>query len=473
MIKNFGIFVQTPIVVYNIKIKIMNRILIKIQKLFFLFFIVLIINSCNNESQKQNIKPNIIVIYTDDQGTIDVNCFGAKDLFTPNMDKLAETGVRFTQFYAAASICSPSRAALMTGKTPLAAGLPGNTSSKKGHAGMPTEQVTMAEKFKGNGFVTGHIGKWHLGYTEETRPNGQGFDYSFGHMGGCIDNYSHFFYWNGPNVHDLWENNTEIWMDGEYFQDIIAEKANNFIEENMDTAFFLYYAINLPHYPLQGTAKWRDYYKDLDSPRNKYAACVSTVDERIGILLQKLDELKLRENTIIIFQSDHGHSMEERTFGGGGNSGQYRGSKFSFFEGGIRVPAIISWPVKIPQNEIRNQMCVNVDWFPTLLDFCNIDYQENEFEGKSLNEVIFKNAPTPHEVFWWYAKKSWAVRKGDWKLLKNPKDPSKKAPIEKKDSLFLVNIHDNPDELVNMANEYPDKVEELIQEYNDWYKKVH
>ena len=458
---------------YNIKFKIMNRILIRIQKLFFLFFIVLIINSCNNASQKQNIKPNIIVIYTDDQGTIDVNCFGAKDLFTPNMDKLAETGVRFTQFYAAASICSPSRAALLTGKTPLAAGLPGNSSSKKGHAGMPTEQVTMAEKFKESGFVTGHIGKWHLGYTEETRPNGQGFDYSFGHMGGCIDNYSHFFYWNGPNVHDLWENNTEIWMEGEYFQDIIAEKVNNFIEENMDTAFFLYYAINLPHYPLQGTTKWRDYYKDLDSPRNKYAACVSTVDERIGILLQKLDELKLRENTIIIIQSDHGHSMEERTFGGGGNSGQYRGSKFSFFEGGIRVPAIISWPVKIPQNEIRNQMCVNVDWFPTLLDFCNIDYQENEFEGKSLNEVIFKNAPTPHKVFWWYAKKSWAVRKGDWKLLKNPKDPSKKAPIEKKDSLFLVNIHDNPDELVNMANEYPDKVKELIQEYNDWYKKVH
>jgi len=418
--------------------------------------------------------PNVIIIYTDDQGTIDANCYGAKDLHTPNMNMLAETGIKFTQFYAAAAVCSPSRAALMTGKTPLAAGLPGNASSQKGNSGLPAEQITIAEKLKDNGYVTGHIGKWHLGYTEETMPNAQGFDYSFGHMGGCIDNYSHFFYWNGPNRHDLWENGKEVWMDGEYFQDIMSEKANLFIEENKDKTFFLYYAINLPHYPLQGTSKWRDYYKNLDSPRNKYAACVSTVDERIGMLLNKLDELKLRENTIIIFQSDHGHSTEERTFGGGGNSGPYRGAKFSFFEGGIRVPAIISWPTHIPQNEVRDQMCINVDWFPTILDFNGISYKQNEFEGKSLKEVISGNEPTPHEVFWWWDRNNrWAVRKGDWKLLKDPIDPSDKAPIAKKDSLFLVNIQNHPDEMVNVADKYPEKVEELIREFNTWYGSLH
>jgi len=351
--------------------------------------------------------------------------------------------------------------------------LPGNAPSMKGEAGLPSEKITIAEKLKDNAYVTGHVGKWHLGYTDETMPNGQGFDYSFGHMGGCIDNYSHFFYWEGPNRHDLWENNKEVWMDGEYFQDIMSEKVNAFIEENMDTTFFLYYAINMPHYPLQGTGKWRDYYDNLDSPRDKYAACVSTVDERIGILLNKLDELDLREQTIIIFQSDHGHSTETRTFGGGGDAGPYRGAKFSFFEGGIRVPAIISWPGMIPQKEVRDQMAINVDWFPTVLDLCNIQYQDEAFAGKSLKDVIIDDAATPHEVFCWHQRKDyWAVRKGDWKLLRNPVDPTDKAPITKNDSLFLVNIHENPDELENLAGQYPEKVDELRREYMDWYKRV-
>jgi len=451
----------------------MKNILEFLYSSFALTLLVLTLSACTNNSQSSDRKPNVIIIYTDDQGSIDANCYGAKDLYTPNMDKLAETGVRFTQFYAAAPVCSPSRAALLTGKTPLAVGLPGNAPSRKGEVGLASEQITIAEKLKDNGFVTGHIGKWHLGYTEATMPNGQGFDYSFGHMGGCIDNYSHFFYWNGPNRHDLWENNKEVWMEGEYFQDLMSQKAENFIDEHKDVPFFLYYAMNLPHYPLQGTDKWRDYYKDLDSPRDKYAASISTVDERIGTLLEHLETLNLRENTIIIFQSDHGHSMEMRTFGGGGNSGPYRGAKFSLFEGGIRVPAIVSWPKSIPQQEVRDQMGVNVDWFPTILDLCQIDYKKDNFEGKSLKEVIVENDASPHNAFWWYQNENtWAVRKGDWKLLKNPKDPSNKAPITESDSLFLVNILDNPDELTNLANEYPEKVKELTEEYHDWNERV-
>ncbi|MFY0627939.1 MAG: sulfatase-like hydrolase/transferase [Reichenbachiella sp.] len=433
---------------------------------------LLLFNSvvCGQTNQKP---PNVIIIYTDDQGTIDANCFGATDLYTPNIDALAESGVKFTQFYAAASICSPSRAALLTGKTPLAAGLPGNTTPTKGKTGLPTEQITIAEKLKSMGYTTGHVGKWHLGHTEDTRPNAQGFDYSFGHLGGCIDNYSHFFYWSGPNRHDLWENENEVWHDGEYFQDLMAQKANKFLEGNQNNPFFLYYAINLPHYPLQGTDKWREHYKDMDKPRADYAACVSTVDERIGILLDQLEALKIRDQTIVIFQSDHGHSMEKRTFGGGGSAGIYRGAKFSLFEGGIRVPAIISWPGKIPQNKVRNQMAVNVDWFPTILDYQGIKYDPDEFEGLSLKKLIQDNAASPHESFWWWkSKKEWAVRKGDWKLLKNPTDPTKRAPIHKKDSLFLVNIRQNPEELVNEAAKNPEVVKDLIQEMNSWYDRI-
>lgn len=414
----------------------------------------------------------MIIIYTDDQGTIDANCFGAKDLHTPNMDLLAETGVKFTQFYAAAPVCSPSRAALLTGKTPLAAGLAGNASSQRAGAGLRSEEVTIAERMKEHGYTTGHIGKWHLGYVPAMMPNGQGFDYSFGHMGGCIDNYSHFFYWKGPNSHDLWENGQEIWRDGEYFQDLMADKVDQFLDDNKSAPFFLYYAINLPHYPLQGTDKWREYYQDLESPRNMYAAAVSTVDERIGRMIEKLEVLGLRENTIIIFQSDHGHSVEERTFSGGGSAGIYRGAKFSLFEGGIRVPAIVSWPASLPQNQVRDQMCINVDWVPTILDMCDIEYNGKNIEGKSMMNVIMKDDPSPHDAFWWYTNEEcWAVRKGDWKLLKNPRDPTDKSPRAEEDSLFLVNIFDTPRELENAAAKYPEKVSELLQEYSEWRER--
>ena len=160
-----------------------------------ILILICILNPGILTAQKSAVKPNVIIIYTDDQGTIDANCYGAKDLYTPNIDRLADSGVRFTQFYAAAAICSPSRAALLTGKTPFKAGLPGNAPAIKGEAGLPTEQITIAETLKNNGYKTGHIGKWHLGYSDETMPLAQGFDYSFGHMGGCIDNYSHYFFW--------------------------------------------------------------------------------------------------------------------------------------------------------------------------------------------------------------------------------------------------------------------------------------
>ncbi len=437
-----------------------------IEKLLALL-VCIFLSAWSNAQKKTDHKPNVIIIYTDDQGTIDINSFGANDLYTPHMDKLAETGVKFIQFYAAAPICSPSRAALLTGRTPLDVGLPKN-AGKEGLAG---DQLTLSEKLKEHGYATGLVGKWHLGMTKTTVPNAQGFDYSFGHLGGCIDNYSHFFYWHGPNRHDLWENGTEIWRDGAYFQDLMAQKTDLFLEEHQNRPFFLYYAINLPHYPLQGTDKWREHYKDLESPRNKYAAAVSTMDENIGKLLSKLDELNLRKNTLIILQSDHGHSMEERTFGGGGDSGPYRGAKFSLFEGGIRVPAIISWPDQIPRSESRNQMAVNVDWFPTILDFCDIAFDKGMFEGESLKDVIMKNTPSPHEAFWWYSEEDrWAVRKGDWKLLKNPIDPSKKTVLTEKDSLYLVNIKTDPGELVNMIQEHPDKVIELQKTYDAWRK---
>ena len=423
-------------------------------------------------SLSRGARPNVIVIYTDDQGSIDLNCYGSKDLITPHLDGLASRGVRFTQFYAPSAICSASRAGMITGRFPVRAGVPSNVSSEHGKPGLPTEEVTMAELFHSAGYRTAHIGKWHLGYTPETMPNGQGFDHSFGHMGGCIDNYSHFFYWNGPNRHDLWRNGTEIFAAGKFFPELMVEETRTFLEQPSDKPFFIYWAINVPHYPLQATAEWRKKYTGLSYPRNMYAAFVSTMDEMIGQVFTFLNEKGLSENTLIVFQSDHGHSTEERTHFGGGNPGPYRGAKGCLFEGGIRVPAIVSWPGTIPQNEVRDQLATGCDWFPTLADYCAIKLPQRHFDGKSLKNVIQSNAASPHETFYWHLgggkNPQWVVRQGDWKLLGNPQDRSSKEPVQHTDGLYLVNLKADIGETKNLAQEQPDKLKELLELREDY-----
>lgn len=411
-------------------------------------------------------RPNVMLIYSDDQGSIDVNCYGATDLTTPALDRLAATGVRFTQMYAPSAICSASRAGLLTGRFPVRAGVPGNVSSHKGHAGMPTEQVTIAEMLKESGYTTAHVGKWHLGYTPETMPLGQGFDTSFGHMGGCIDNYSHFFYWNGPNRHDLWRNGEEVWHDGQFFPDLMTDECETFLRQPHEQPFFIYWAINIPHYPMQGTERWRETYADLDSPRRMYAEFVSTMDERIGSVLKTLQDEGLRDNTLVIFQSDHGHSTEERAFFGGGNAGPYRGAKGCLFEGGLRVPSIVSLPGVTPQGQVRDQLVVGVDWLPTIADYCGAVLPDRKLDGVSLRPVIESAAaPGPHQDFFWQLgngkNAQWVIRDGDWKLLGNPTDRSNIAPLGDDDQLFLANLADDIGERNNVAKKHPEIVERL------------
>jgi arylsulfatase A-like enzyme len=407
-----------------------------------------------------------------------MGAYGANDLDTPNMDALAERGVRFTQFYAPAPVCSPSRAGLLTGRYPVAAGVPGNVSSKPGDAGMPAEQVTMAEMFKQAGYATAHIGKWHLGYSPETMPNAQGFDHSFGHMGGCIDNYSHFFYWSGPNRHDLHRNGEEVFEDGEHFQDLMVREADEFIRGHRDKPFFMYFAFNSPHYPYQGYARWLKHYRDqgVAYPRDLYAAFLSTQDEHIGQLVGLIDATGIRENTIIVMQSDHGHSTEERAHFGGGNAGPYRGAKFSMFEGGLRVPAVISWPGHLPEGDTREQIAHGCDWMPTLAALCGIDTVPSGIDGKSIAGVIHDNAsPTPHEHLVWQVNEggnaTWAVREGDWKLLVNVRDTTDGKNVQNIEGPFLVNLAKDIGETTNLAGEQPEIVQRLTQIHADWISR--
>jgi len=421
-------------------------------------------------------KPNVIIIYTDDQGSIDLNIYGAKDLVTPHMDKLVGGGVRFTQFYGA-PVCSPSRASLMTGMTPQRAGLAGNVPSVPvTKIGLPASAYTMAEMFKDAGYKTAHIGKWHLGDQAGMQPQEQGFDYSFGHHVGCIDNYSHFYYWHGPNRHDLYRNGKEVYYDGQFFPQLMVDEATAYIEENHKYPFFMYFALNTPHYPYQGTPEWLKYYQDkgVAYPRDLYAAFLSTQDDKIGALIDKLESLNLMENTIIVFQSDNGYSTEERAHFGGGNAGPYRGAKSCLFEGGYRVPAAITWRGKLAENEVRGQFSVNADWMPTLADLCNINLNTEPLDGKSLVDVIRNpDAKSKHnDTFSWKHGKQWATRSGKWKLLGNPVDKSSKGELTEDDKIFLVNLKLDPGEQNNIALENPDIVSRLTKQYQEWLSIV-
>ena len=426
-------------------------------------------------------KPNVLLIFTDDQGTLDANCYGSKDLHTPAMDELAATGVRFTQAYSH-TVCCPARALLMTGRHPQRSNVnmwtQGDAKAKKGR-NMYTEEVTIAEHLQAAGYRTGLFGKWHLGAHLDFGPTKQGFDEFFGLRGGFIDNYNHYFL-HGKGFHDLYEGTKEVFAKGEYFPDLITARALKFVEKNKDRPFFMYLAFNIPHYPEQADKKFDERYKDLKMPRQSYAKMISTVDDRIGLMLAKLKELKIRDNTIVIFMSDNGHSRERNAIrvdnhtsglakgtkyganGGGGNTGKWIGAKGSFQEGGIRVPAIISWPKALPKGIVRDQAITAADWYPTISDLCGLAQPKVELDGQSLLKII-KSAdePTHHKVMHWQWGDGWAVRQGDWKLIGNGKR-----------GRSLGNLTGDKPERENFLKKKPEIAKRLLDLHLKWVKEV-
>ena len=399
-------------------------------------------------------KPNVVILLTDDQGTLDAQCYGSTDLLTPNMDRLAATGVRFTQAYAH-TVCCPSRAALFTGRHPQRGGVRNWTQgdrhgsdSKNLH--MAPGEVTLAEALKSAGYRTALFGKWHLGAQLGHGPLDQGFDRYFGHLSGFIDNYRHYFL-HGRGYHDLYDGNEEIFRPEQYYPELMIERAVEFIEANRDAPFFMTVAFNLPHYPEQPRSKYEDAFAGLPMPRRSYARVVASVDDLIGRVLGKLETTGLRDNTIVILMSDNGHSEEDSAgiavdnhtsgyprghyylaHGGGGNTGKWIGHKGTFLEGGIRVPAIISYPAKLPQGETRDQIVTIMDWFPTVLELCGIQQEDDapKLDGHSMTSLITDPAAlSKHEVLHFAWGNTWAVRRGDWKLIGNPQS--------RRDSLLL------------------------------------
>jgi arylsulfatase A len=431
-----------------------------------------------------NAKPNVVILFTDDQGTLDANCYGSKDLLTPTIDKLAATGVRFTQAYAH-TVCCPARAALLTGRHPQRSGVnhwtQGDMNGPKG-INMALSEVTLAEALKEHGYRTALFGKWHLGSHRDYGPKKQGFDEFFGIRDGFIDNYNHYFL-HGTGFHDLYEGTTPVKADGQYFPEIMTKRCLQFIEENKRRPFFLYAPFNIPHYPEQAPKQFTEGFKDMQDPaRKSYATIMKATDHYIGKIVDKLETLKLRENTIIIYMSDNGHSEETGNrirvdnhksghpkghfYGasGGGFTGKWRGQKGSFLEGGIRVPAIISYPSKLPKGEVRDQAITAMDWFPTVMELCGIKAKSTDpkLDGNSLMKIIQSaDAPSHNEVMHWQWHTGWTVRKGNWKLIGRGSKAS-----------FLGNLNDAQPERKNYRSEKNALVREMTELHHAWAEKV-
>ena len=430
-------------------------------------------------------RPNILIILTDDQGTIDANCYGSTDLRTPNIDRLAATGVRFTQAYAH-TVCCPARAALMTGRHPQRGGVhhwtQGDLNGPDG-INMALGEVTLAEALKPAGYRTALYGKWHLGAHRDFGPKKQGFDEFFGIRDGFIDNYNHYFL-HGSGFHDLYEGIKPVKAPGKYFPELMVQRSLKFIMQNKDRPFLLYVPFNIPHYPEQALKRFEAVYKDIADPaRRSYAAIVSTTDHYIGKIVDKLEALGLRENTIIIFMSDNGHSEETGNrirvdnhrsgypkghfYGasGGGSTGKWIGQKGSFLEGGVRVPAIISYPAKLPKGEVRGQIITAMDWFPTVLDLCGVQQPSNspKLDGHSVLPLIRSaKAKSKYKILHFAWGKKWAVREGDWKLIGSNGNTK----------VSLRNLVDAKPEAKDYAKAKPEIVQRLRTLHSDWVKEV-
>ncbi|MHB0999529.1 MAG: sulfatase-like hydrolase/transferase [Armatimonadota bacterium] len=419
-------------------------------------------------------KPNFIVIYTDDHGYGDLGCYGAKDLLTPNLDKLAKTGVRFTNWYANAPICSASRAALLTGRYPIRAGIPANVSGRRGADGLPTDEVTIAKALKQNGYRTAIFGKWHLGSGEKHRPKAHGFDEHYGFLAGCVDYYSHIYYWEQGGgvdpVHDLWHNDGEQWENGEYLTELITEKAVKFIKKQNDDPFFIYLPYNAPHYPMHAPQKYLDRFPNLPPDRRIMAAMIAAADDGIGEVIKALKSTGKYENTVIFFAGDNGPSEETRNWLDGntdpytgGSTGGLRGHKGSLFEGGIRVPAMISWPGHFSAGKVCDEIGITMDVFPTIMQIAGVELPRNrKIDGTSILTMVTEGAPSPHKLMLWEFLGQVAVREGNWKLILDPQQ----------NPMHLSNLSADEDETVDYRAQEPTLVARLTEAAKKWLLDV-
>lgn len=385
----------------------------------FLFFILMIC-SCNNRTkdkasilvnEKENTQPNIIVIIVDDAGYVDFGFMGSKDLDTPEIDKLAQNGVVFTDAHVSATVCAPSRAGLLTGKYQLRFGFEANGTGDEhsGDIGLSDDVITMAEVFKKNHYKTIAIGKWHLGATPTDHPNKRGFDEFYGFLAG---GRSYFPIKKPSTEHMLQQNGKQVTFDG-YLTDVLGNRSVSFIEENKDQPFFMYLAYNAVHTPMEAKKEDLDKYKNHH--RQYLAAMTWSLDENIGKLRNKLKELNILDNTLIYFISDNGGAHNNSS-----ENGILKGWKGNKFEAGHRVPFVVSYPAKIKSNQKFHGLTSSLDIFSTSIAAANIKKEDDlVLDGVNLLPYLLQEkSGNPHNELYWRKLDESAARIGEHKLIK-------------------------------------------------------
>lgn len=418
--------------------------------------------------------PNVIILYTDDMGSGDLACYGASDFQTPHVDALAASGIRFTSYYAPAPICSPSRAALLTGRYPTRAGLSTtkNIASALDKPGMPGREITIAELAAAKGYATAVFGKWHLGSTHECQPNSQGFDLFVGHHASCVDPFSHWYYASEGYYHDLYRNRQEVFEDGVHMTDLITRETLAFIDGHRDKPFLIYAAYNTPHYPMVAHARYMQKYAHLPRPRQMVAALVAGIDDSVGRIVGGLRERKLLENTLIFFASDNGAPDTSLRGEGGGSNAPYREYKRSLFEGGIRVPGILSWPGKVPGKVVCDRPVIGMDVFATVAQAIGAEVpRDRTIDGRSWFPLFSDPNHAVHEALFFEWDGQYAVRSGNWKLVENgfmDQSASRANRASGENVVFLSDVAADPGERTNLRASRPQIAERLRAAHADW-----
>lgn len=459
----------------------------------------LLFPSCTSQEQQEPTLPNIIYIYADDLGIGDIGCYGQQYIKTPNIDRIAEEGIRFTQHYTGAPVSAPARCCLLTGKHAGNAYIRNNlelhdsSAFKTGQLPLPDETVTIAELLKRKGYATGAIGKWGLGSIESSgNPNKQGFDFFYGYAD-QVHAHNHYpsFLWrdneqdflenNVPSVHPKYEKGKEMdvqkeytkFMGTQYSLDLMTEEAIKFIDTNREKPFFLYIPYVVPHKALQVPDESLEMYEGVfdeepydgrngytphPRPLSAFAAMISRMDQRIGDILDHLLESGLDDNTIVMFSSDNGPA------GGGGLDSRFfnsaaglRGSKGQVYEGGIRVPFVARWPGKIPSGTVTDHISAQYDLMATLAELSG--QKVTDTDGISfLPTLLGKNTEQKqHEYLYWEfsERNQYAIRIGD---LKGVKSQSRWNPDNKWEVFDLM---EDKQENKNIADEHPELIEKF------------
>ena len=417
---------------------------------------LLIVQSLGSAAERQ---PNILLIVGDDMGYADVGFHGCKDIPTPHLDALSSSGARFSNGYVSGPYCSPTRAGLLTGRYQVRFGHEFNPGAEG--QGLPTDQRTLANRLQEAGYHTGLVGKWHLGSDSKYHPQQRGFQEFFGFLGGS---HSYFDDRGILRGHEKVE-------ERQYLTDAFGREASSFVERHRDHPWFLYLAFNAVHTPMHATEEGLSKFsKVLDKQRQTYNAMMAAMDDAIGAVMQKLQDTKQTENTLIMFISDNGGPTMVGVTVNGSLNHPLRGSKRTTLEGGIRVPMLVNWPKKIRPSVYENPV-IQLDLHATALAAAGINISPDwKLDGVNLLPYLSgENHAEPHSALYWRFGEQMAIRAGDWKLVRYDLNAdSSTGRRQGVSDIKLYNLATDIHEDIDLSRQHPEKVRELQGNWNTW-----